>query len=107
MKTQTTLLLSVLFALLIAVFAVVNVAPVRVNYILGESEWPLVLVILTSVFLGGLVTFFVGMFRIIGLRRQNHVLIHQVEELRKELHENKHEKGSGDLKKIAPDSAGE
>ncbi|MBM7648993.1 putative integral membrane protein [Bacillus ectoiniformans] len=87
MKTQTTLLLSVLFAIVIAIFAVINVEPVTVNYLFGQSEWPLVLVIIFSVFMGALLSFLLSLFRTLGLRRQNKVLIHQIENLKKELHE--------------------
>jgi lipopolysaccharide assembly protein A len=76
-KGQTRLIFALLFALLIAVFAVLNVNPVQVHYGFGTSEWPLVLVILTSVLMGGLVVAFVGGFRIFNLQRE-------VKRLRKE-----------------------
>ncbi|RBW70428.1 LapA family protein [Bacillus taeanensis] len=77
MKGQTRLIFALLFALLIAVFAVLNVNPVQVHYGFGVSEWPLVLVILTSVLMGGIVVAFVGGFRIFNLQRE-------VKRLRKE-----------------------
>ncbi|WP_100331689.1 LapA family protein [Bacillus xiapuensis] len=89
MKTQSALLLGVAFALIVAVFAVINVEPVTVNYLFGKSEWPLVLVIIFSVFMGGFISFSLSVFRTISLRRQNKVLIHQIEQLKQELHEAK------------------
>ncbi|KMY54867.1 hypothetical protein AC623_13750 [Bacillus sp. FJAT-27231] len=107
MKTQSTLLLVILFALIVAVFAIVNVSPVRVNYIFGQAEWPLVLVIIVSVLMGGVITWLVSLFRTIGLKRQNNVLIHQIEKLKEELHALKLERRENhsvdQVKRMAPD----
>lgn len=62
MKLQWNLLLGLLFAIIIAVFAVFNVDVVPVNYVFGESEWPLVLVILCAALLGAAVSGFIAMF---------------------------------------------
>ena len=70
MKFQWTLLLGLAFALIVAVFAVINVDPVIVNYLFGESEWPLILVILGSVLMGGLIVGSVGLFRMFVLQRE-------------------------------------
>lgn len=70
MKFQWTFLLGVLFALIVAVFAVINVDAVTVNYLFGKSEWPLVLVILVSVLMGGLIVGSVGLVRMYGLQRK-------------------------------------
>jgi lipopolysaccharide assembly protein A len=70
MKFQWTLLLGLAFALIVAVFAVINVDPVTVNYLFGESEWPLILVILGSVLMGGLIVGSVGLFRMFVLQRE-------------------------------------
>jgi uncharacterized integral membrane protein len=48
MKFQWSLLIGLIFAVIIAVFAVVNVDTVPVNYVFGNAEWPLILVILGS-----------------------------------------------------------
>lgn len=63
MKFQWTLLFGLLFAILIAVFAVVNVDSVEVNYVFGTAMWPLVLVILGSALFGALASGFVAIFR--------------------------------------------
>ncbi|KZR58410.1 LapA family protein [Pseudobacillus badius] len=107
MKTQSALLLVILFALVVAVFAVINVDPVKVNYVFGQSEWPLILVIIVSVLMGGLISGLLSLFRTIGLKRQNNVLIHQIEKLKEELHDLKAERRGNtpadQVKRIAPD----
>ncbi|WP_423407512.1 lipopolysaccharide assembly LapA domain-containing protein [Heyndrickxia sp. MSNUG] len=87
MKFQWTLLLGIAFALIVAVFAVINVEPVTVNYLFGEAKWPLILVILGSVLMGGIIVGSVGLFRMFVLQRevktlkkQNQALEHQLKE---------------------------
>ncbi|WP_046173931.1 LapA family protein [Domibacillus indicus] len=87
MKTQTALILGLVFALIIAIFAVLNVDPVTVNYAFGSAQWPLILVILFSVLLGGLAIFMFSLFRTMALKHQNKELIRQNEQLKKEMHE--------------------
>ncbi|QVY60500.1 LapA family protein [Cytobacillus gottheilii] len=70
MKNQWALLLGIVFALIVAIFAVINVDPVTVNYLFGESEWPLILVILGSVLMGGIIIGSVGIVRIYSLQRE-------------------------------------
>lgn len=70
MKFQWTLLLGLAFALIVAVFAVINVDSVTVNYLFGESQWPLILVILGSVLMGGIIVGSVGLFRMFVLQRE-------------------------------------
>lgn len=48
--------------------------PVTVNYLFGESSWPLILVILGSVLMGGLIVGSVGIVRIFNLQKQVNVL---------------------------------
>ncbi|PAQ16381.1 hypothetical protein CD798_01950 [Bacillaceae bacterium SAOS 7] len=85
MKGQFNLLLGVVFALIISIFAVINVAPVTVNYLFGQAEWPLVLVILFSVLMGGVISASLSVFRTMGLKRQNKVLVHEIEQLKKRM----------------------
>ncbi|AYV67307.1 DUF1049 domain-containing protein [Niallia circulans] len=70
MKFQWNMLLGIIFALIVAVFAVINVEPVSVNYLFGEGDWPLILVILISVLLGGLIIGSAGIIRIYSLQRK-------------------------------------
>lgn len=69
MKMQWILICALLFALLTAVFAVVNVEPVQVNFIFAQTSTPLILVILTSTLLGGLIVGLFGMVRQYKLHR--------------------------------------
>ncbi|WP_281886023.1 lipopolysaccharide assembly LapA domain-containing protein [Paenibacillus sp. YYML68] len=69
MKSQWMLILILIFALLTAIFAVTNVAPVRVNFIFTQTDIPLILVILSSTLLGGLIAALLGMLRHFKLTR--------------------------------------
>ncbi|MBH9967133.1 LapA family protein [[Bacillus] enclensis] len=108
MKFQWTLLLGIIFALIVAVFAVINVDPVTVNYLFGQAEWPLILVILGSVLMGGIIIGSVGLFRLYVVQRkvktlekENFILKEQAE------NGNTKKKKETSLKKQAPDSIGE
>ncbi|KSU63830.1 hypothetical protein AS034_06180 [[Bacillus] enclensis] len=108
MKFQWTLLLGIIFALIVAVFAVINVDPVTVNYLFGQAEWPLILVILGSVLMGGIIIGSVGLFRLYVVQRkvktlekENLILKEQAE------NGNTKKKKETSLKKQAPDSIGE
>ncbi|HZG77635.1 MAG TPA: lipopolysaccharide assembly protein LapA domain-containing protein [Paenibacillus sp.] len=68
MKQQWTLIFGLLFALVIAVFSVVNVESVPVDYVFGSAFFPLIVVILGSALAGG---FVVGLFGTIRIVRQN------------------------------------
>lgn len=70
MKFQWALLVGLAFALLVSIFAVINVDSVTVNYFFGEAKWPLILVILGSVLMGGLIVGSVGLFRMFVLQRE-------------------------------------
>lgn len=70
MKMQWLLLIALIFAVIIAAFAVVNVDAVPVNYIFGEAEFPLILVILASALLGFLLSGVVALARGYSLQRK-------------------------------------
>ncbi|MCM3611352.1 lipopolysaccharide assembly protein LapA domain-containing protein [Planococcus sp. MERTA32b] len=70
MKMQWLLLIALIFAVIIAAFAVVNVDAVPVNYIFGEAEFPLILVILASALLGFLLSGVVALARGYTLQRK-------------------------------------
>lgn len=53
MNKQWTIIFALLFTLIVAIFAVINVRAVEVDYLFGTAEWPLILVILGSVLIGG------------------------------------------------------
>ncbi|WP_422123076.1 lipopolysaccharide assembly LapA domain-containing protein [Planococcus sp. X10-3] len=78
MKTQWLLLVGLVFAIIIAVFSVVNVDEVPVNYVFGEAEFPLILVILAAALLGALMSGVVALAR-------GYTLQHKVKALQKEM----------------------
>ncbi|WP_456273915.1 LapA family protein [Bacillus sp. AK031] len=87
MKFQWNLILGLAFALIVAIFAVINVDPVRVNYLFGEAEWPLILVIIGSVLMGGLIVGSVGLFRLFVVQRKLKAAQKENERLKKEAEE--------------------
>lgn len=78
MKQQWAIILSILFAILIAFFAVLNVESVRVNYLFGTAQLPLILIILFTAFLGAAISGFMAMLKSIRTNRQ-------INELKKEI----------------------
>lgn len=62
MKLQWNVIFGLIFALLVALFAVFNVNQVEVDYLFGTAQIPLILVIIGSALLGGLM---VGSFGIV------------------------------------------
>lgn len=83
MKNQTYVILALIFIIFIAVFSVLNVSPVEVNYLFWQGESPLVIVILISVLLGGVLTTAFGAGKFISLRRENKQLRVKVGHLEK------------------------
>lgn len=63
MKGQGMLISAFAFALVIAIFAVINVESVQVNFLFAKTTTPLILVILASTLLGGLTVGLFGMIR--------------------------------------------
>ncbi|WP_019414048.1 lipopolysaccharide assembly LapA domain-containing protein [Paenisporosarcina sp. TG20] len=70
MKFQWSLLFALIFAVIVAIFAVVNVDVVPVNFVFGTAQWPLILVILGSAFLGSLASGSAAIFRSFLLQRR-------------------------------------
>lgn len=70
MRGQWSLILGLLAAIVIAIFAVINVDGVRVNYLFGTAEWPLILVILGSVLMGAVIAGALGMVKIYRLQAE-------------------------------------
>ena len=81
MKGQGMLISAFVFALVIAVFAVINVEAVQVNFMFAKMTTPLILVILVSTLLGGLTVGLFGMIRIFKLQRLVKSLEKQISEL--------------------------
>lgn len=74
MKGQTYLILSIIFIIIISVFAVLNISEVEVNYLFWSGSSPLIFVILFSVLLGGLLAMIVSSRKYFQLKRENRKL---------------------------------
>ncbi|WP_226037009.1 LapA family protein [Aquibacillus saliphilus] len=74
MRGQTYIILALVFAVIVAIFAVINVEPVEVNYLFGTGNAPLILVILISVLMGGIITGAVGVVRLLKLQKEIRLL---------------------------------
>ncbi|RIX49417.1 DUF1049 domain-containing protein [Paenibacillus nanensis] len=85
MKGQGMLISAFAFALIIAIFAVINVEPVQVNFLFAQTSTPLILVILVSTLLGGLTVGLFGMIRIFRLQRTVKALEKRTAELSAEV----------------------
>lgn len=74
MSRQWSIIFALIFTLAVAIFAVINVDPVQVDYLFGTSDWPLILVILGSVLMGALIMAAVGIVQIAKLKKEIKVL---------------------------------
>lgn len=101
MKGQWGLLFAFIFALIVAIFAVINVDPVTVDYLFGTAQWPLVLVILASALLGALIVGGFGIFRVFRFRRENRALKRENQQLEEKLQKLKEETAIGEGTKKA------
>lgn len=70
MKTQLSLIVGFIFAIIIAIFASINVSQVRVNYLLGYAYWPLVYIILGSALAGVLISTCFAIVKIFKYKRE-------------------------------------
>ncbi|MEW9500542.1 LapA family protein [Jeotgalibacillus marinus] len=107
MRFQWALIMGIIFALIVAIFAVINVNPVIVNFAFAQVELPLILVILGSVLMGGLIIGSVGLFRLFVTQRKIKHLEVENENLNQQLAQSlvsEHRPLS--TRKTAPDSTG-
>ncbi|WP_077736328.1 LapA family protein [Bacillus sonorensis] len=96
MNKQWTLISALIFTLIVAVFAVINVEPVTVDFLFGTAEWPLILVILVSVLMGALIIGSAGAFQIMRLKKELRAL--KKEEMEKLQHSDSEEPASAEQK---------
>lgn len=85
MNGQAYVILAIILVIIIAVFAVINVDPVSVNYLFWTQESPLILVILFSVLMGGVITGAVGAIRLYRVQHELKRLRAENERLQKQL----------------------
>ncbi|ASN05126.1 LapA family protein [Virgibacillus necropolis] len=82
MRGQTYVIFAIIFVIIVAIFAVINVDPVEVNYLFGTGEAPLIFVILFSVLMGGIIMASVGVVKVFRLQRENKTLRKENEQLK-------------------------
>lgn len=70
MKIQWSLILTLVFALITAIFAVINVNSVEVNLLFDVFNIPLILLILGCTLLGGIIVGSFGLYRGYRLQRE-------------------------------------
>lgn len=85
LKGQTYTIIAIIFVIIVAIFAVINVDPVEVNYLFGSGEAPLILVILFSVLMGGLITAAVGLVKMIHAQRERKSLLTENNQMKEKL----------------------
>ncbi|MUV39526.1 uncharacterized protein JNUCC1_03404 [Lentibacillus sp. JNUCC-1] len=82
MKNQYAVIIAIIVVILVAIFAVINVDAVEVNYLFGTGQAPLVLVILISVLMGGILTASAGAIKMYQLQRENKKLKTELAQLK-------------------------
>jgi putative membrane protein len=83
MKAQLIFISILFFALITAIFAVINVAPVQVHLVFADTELPLIVIILGSTLLGGLIAGLIGISKQFKLKRTIKMLEKQLNEAAK------------------------
>ncbi|WLD92211.1 lipopolysaccharide assembly LapA domain-containing protein [Alkalihalobacillus sp. AL-G] len=88
MKREWSLIIVLFFAIIVAVFAVINVEPVGVDYVFGTAQWPLVLVILGSAMLGALTVGAAGSVRYLSMKRELRSLLRENRQMKSDFETN-------------------
>ncbi|EZH67974.1 hypothetical protein DH09_08655 [Bacillaceae bacterium JMAK1] len=70
MRGQWTLILGLVAALIISIFAVINVDSVTVDFMFTTTQVPLILIILGSVLMGGVIVGAVGLLKVYKLQQE-------------------------------------
>ncbi|AWP26550.1 lipopolysaccharide assembly LapA domain-containing protein [Paenibacillus sp. Cedars] len=82
MKIQWSLIAALLFALITAVFAVINVNPVAVNLLFGTVNVPLILLIIGCSLIGVLIVGTFGIYRQYQMQKEIRSLAEQLIHIR-------------------------
>ncbi|WP_054955453.1 LapA family protein [Paenibacillus dakarensis] len=78
MKIQWSLIAGLLFALLTAIFAVINVNPVNVNLFFRTVQIPLILLIIGCTLIGGIIVGSYGIYRQYRMQKEIKLLTGQL-----------------------------
>lgn len=87
MKSQWIIIVGLCLALFTAIIAVFNVTPVTLDYILGEVEVSLIIVISASILIGGLIVTIFGMSKPYKMKKENDWLKSKNQDLQNENNE--------------------
>jgi lipopolysaccharide assembly protein A len=101
LKVQWNLILALIFALIVAIFAVVNVESVKVDYVFGTAYLPLILIVLGSALLGGLIVGSIGLFRNFMLQRKVKQLSKEKGQLEEKIEELEKKNGSLEKREVS------
>ncbi|KAJ49551.1 putative integral membrane protein [Clostridium tetanomorphum] len=81
---QIGFIISLIFAILIAIFAIQNSAIISVNFLFTKIEISQALIIFISVILGAVIVMLLGLKREYNLKRSNKLLNKKIEDIEKE-----------------------
>lgn len=84
---QLTYILALLFAMVVAIFALLNAQPVTVDFIFNEFQISLALVILVSAFAGAVILGFLGIFRQVKESFKSREMNARIKKLEEQLNE--------------------
>ncbi|OAB32880.1 LapA family protein [Paenibacillus glacialis] len=84
MKIQWSLIAGLVFALLTALFAVINVNPVEVNFYFNVISLPLILLIIGCTLIGGIIVGSYGIYRQYKLQKEIKRLSNELNHVMKE-----------------------
>ncbi|MDT7016773.1 LapA family protein [Latilactobacillus curvatus] len=82
MKKQGRLITVLVLALIVVIFAVLNVEPVAINFGFTHVKWPLIIVILVSLLIGAIITFLAATGSTLSQRKAQKEMTREVTELR-------------------------
>lgn len=94
MIMQTRVIILLIFSLLVAIFAVMNIQPVSIDFFLGKTEVPLIFVLIVSILTGALFMFILSSMKQLQLTRKIKSLDKENAQLKQELEKLKQESPS-------------
>ena len=82
---QWNIILALIFAIVIALFAIVNMDPVAINYLFGKAEVPLILIILGFTLAGAIIIVIINLARQYAKHKEIKSLKEELEKTKTEL----------------------